>query len=279
MTIRPGPEVLRCVGLPADADLEPAGGATGAQWKVCVDGATYALRLSRSKKEMARQVAAMTAARSVGLPVPEVLQCASTASHEVMLCTWLPGTPIYELLPARPNDAYHFGHLMGVAQRALHQAPAPAALPAVKPPVLEDGSSPAELVGRSAVLHMDFHPYNVLVDDHGVSGIVDWVNAGAGHPLLDLARTHALLIVEPELQKFGPDVRRIVATLAEGWADGYGEAARSIPPICHAWAGAAMLAERAPRYAHDPAILDELRAWTEQWRQRAVRRPADRGPR
>jgi Ser/Thr protein kinase RdoA (MazF antagonist) len=275
MTITPGPEVLRCVGLPADVDLAPAGGATGAQWKVRVGGETYALRVSTSKDEVARQIAAMTAARSVGLPVPEVVRRGSTLSHEVTLCTWLPGTPIYDVLRSRPHDAYRFGHLMGAAQRVLHQASAPAALPTVEPPEPDDGWSLAELSGGSAVLHLDFHPYNVLVDDHGVSGIVDWVNARAGHPLVDLARTHALLTVEPELRKVGPEVRRIVATLAEGWADGYGELARRIPPICHAWVGAAMLVERAPRYAHDPTILSELRAWTQQWRRRALRRSAD----
>lgn len=311
MTITLGPEILRCVGLPVDAVVEPAGGATGSQWKVHAPDGTFALRVSSSKDEVATELAAMAAARSVGLPVPEVVSRGRTPTQEVVLCTWLRGAPIYDVLRTRPGDAYRFGHLMGVAQRALHRAPAPAALPAVSPPVVDatvtvggDGAASGDGVGESdrgqavagqgdalvgdqptaplaagsVVLHLDFHPYNVLVDDDGISGIVDWVNARAGHPLLDLARTHALLTIEPELRKLPLAARRIVATLAEGWADGYGDAAREIPPICHAWAGAAMLVERASRYAHDPTLLTELRAWTEDWRRRAARHLSSADP-
>lgn len=39
---------------------------------------------------------------------------------------------------------------------------------------------------RSALLHRDFHPLNVLWSGPGVAGLVDWVNACVGHPHAEL---------------------------------------------------------------------------------------------
>ncbi len=45
----------------------------------------------------------------------------------------------------------------------------------------------------SSVLHMDYHPLNVLVAGARISGIIDWVNAEGGDRHLDVATTSAIL--------------------------------------------------------------------------------------
>ena len=92
---------------------------------------------------------------------------------------------------------------MGRTQRRLHGIPAPAgrsdAIDArAAAPAAPGGTSAAE-AAADVLLHMDLHPSNVLVDGDIVSGIVDWVNARHGHPLLELARTYLLLTVDPAL--------------------------------------------------------------------------------
>ena len=117
----------------------------------------------------------------------------------------------------------------------------------------------------NALLHLDWHPLNVLVDGDEVSAIVDWVNARRGHPLLDIARTYALLTADPALAALSPAERDLLAEVAGGWAAGYGPEAASIPADCLRWAGQMMLADLAGRYAEDPAALEPLRRWTSRW--------------
>jgi len=46
--------------------------------------------------------------------------------------------------------------------------------------------------GREVVCHGDFHPLNVLLDDGGVSGVLDWARAKLAEPAWDVGATIAL---------------------------------------------------------------------------------------
>jgi len=49
-----------------------------------------------------------------------------------------------------------------------------------------------------ALLHLDSHPANVLIDGAGrVTGVIDWANGIAGPPVADLARTWAVFATVP----------------------------------------------------------------------------------
>ncbi|MFD2080289.1 Predicted kinase, aminoglycoside phosphotransferase (APT) family [Actinopolymorpha cephalotaxi] len=274
-------EVLAALDLPAEARIEPAGGATGETWKVWHDGTPYALRCVLSRPgvsdRFAGQLAAMRAAGAAGLPVPEEVRYARTARVEVVLLGWLPGRTVADALRSGHGSAYRMGELMGAAQRALHRVPAPAE---VADAVDDRAAAPAGLdaagqsgAGRSgALLHLDWHPLNVLVDGDEVSGIVDWVNARRGHPLLDVARTYALFTVDPALDALSPAERDLLGEVARGWAAGYGPEAASIPADCLRWAGQMMLADLARRYAGDLDALVPLRRWTSRWADKAAYR-------
>src|SRR5262249_57263606 len=43
------------------------------------------------------------------------------------------------------------------------------------------------------LLHLDYHPLNVMVDGGRVTGVLDWANALAGDPRADLARHVTIL--------------------------------------------------------------------------------------
>jgi aminoglycoside phosphotransferase (APT) family kinase protein len=116
-----------------------------------------------------------------------------------------------------------------------------------------------------ALLHLDWHPLNILVNPASceITGIVDWDNARRGHPLLDVARTSSILTVEPSLASLPAELRDVLVPFRDAWADGYGANARSVPAQCHLWAGRVMLADLEAR--HVPEALEPLRRWTDAW--------------
>ena len=101
---------------------------------------------------------------------------------------------------------------------------------------------------KGQLLHLDLHPFNILVDEHDeVSGVIDWANASAGHPDLDRARTASIFKWDPAAVAQMVDPAR--AALAEGWIEVGGLS--DIPATAMAWAGQYMLADLGPRYEED----------------------------
>ena len=48
------------------------------------------------------------------------------------------------------------------------------------------------------LLHLDYHPLNVLGEAGAISGVLDWTNADGGDPRADVARTGAILRFLPD---------------------------------------------------------------------------------
>lgn len=59
-----------------------------------------------------------------------------------------------------------------------------------------DEAEPLALGARQVPLHGDLHPCNLLVDEDGFSGVIDWIDVHAGHPAVDLSTAY-LSFVEP----------------------------------------------------------------------------------
>jgi len=103
---------------------------------------------------------------------------------------------------------------LALSLRPVHRLPAPPLLPEYRPYVsLHERAVPhwsrvsnawraaLELCARTppsgpnVLIHRDYHPGNVLIDEGAVSGIVDWPNACAGPPEIDVAHCRVNLAI------------------------------------------------------------------------------------
>jgi aminoglycoside phosphotransferase (APT) family kinase protein len=276
--------VLAALGLVGPSRITPVtGGADATIWRVGYGDADYALRLLRADQAaMARREAvAMTAVAAAGIPVPRVLAEGSWDNRPALLLSWMPGRLLRDELGRRPWRPWALGVEFGRVQAAIHAAPVPAAL--CRHPVswIEWADPDAALRDRlrrssdgEVLLHLDYHPANVLVEGSRVSAVLDWANARAGDRRADLARTAAIL-------RFAPLAGRplSVAVIARrafvaGWRHGYRGLAGRVTGMApfYAWAAAVMRYDLAPRVGRTdlpwltPALLAEIRRWGDGWR-------------
>jgi aminoglycoside phosphotransferase (APT) family kinase protein len=265
-----------------------SGGADTLIWRVEAAGQISALRLFRPEQAATaqREVVAMAAASSAGLPVPQVYAEGSWRGRPVLHMSWMPGRPLRDDLRTHPWRARALGVQFGRAQAAVHAIPPPAALLAHPTPWiawanLDDALRDclrAAARGPNVLLHLDFHPMNVLVADGRVSAVLDWANARAGDPRADLARTASILRFAP----LDPGVLRPPESLVRrlfiaGWRRGYREVAGPIGGMApfYAWAGAVLIHDLTPRLGRpdlpwlDRQFLERVRQWANGWLERA----------
>jgi aminoglycoside phosphotransferase (APT) family kinase protein len=124
---------------------------------------------------------------------------------------------------------------------------------------------------RDALLHLDYHPLNVMTDGTRITGVLDWTNALAGDPRADAARTVTILRVDYVGGGPALTLERGVRRLFEsGWRRGYEQVqALGDLTLFYAWAGAVMERDlAAKRTAKD---LARNHRWTARWARRAER--------
>ena len=284
-------DILDALGVVGPARAMPvSGGADTLIWRVEAAGQVSALRLFRPEQAtMAqREVAAMAAARSAGLPVPRVYAEGIWHGRPVLHMSWMPGRPLRDELRAHPWHARALGVEFGRSQAAVHAISlrTPSALLAHSTPWIA-WANPDDALrdclraaarGPDVLLHLDFHPMNVLVVDGRVSALLDWANARAGDPRADLARTASILRFAP----LDPEVPRPLGSLLRrlfvaGWRRGYREVAGQVAGMApfYAWAGAVMVRDLTPRLGRpdlpwlDRQFLERVRQWADGWRERA----------
>ena len=284
--------ILAALGVTdTTAAVRVSGGWDTVIWRVERGGVPYALRLFRAEQAgtARREVAAMRAVEGAGLPVPRVEAEGAWEGRPALLLSWCPGQPLIEELRERPWGAVTLGKAFGRVQAAVHAVPAPDLL-RQRPEAWLAWAGPEEealqarlraLAPRAdALLHLDYHPLNVL-GDGGTGGrvtcVLDWANALAGDPRADLARTLTILRLSPTPPGVPAALVRLVTRLFErGWRAGYRQVAgpqRGMAPF-YAWAGAMMVRDLAPKVGRPGIPLEErhleaMRAWTARWKRRA----------
>ncbi len=102
----------------------------------------------------------MTRARAAGFPVPAVLE----VLDDGLVLELVEGPTMLEDLSRRPWRIATHGRLLASLHDELHRIP------------FEDAT----------LLHLDLHPDNVLLAASGPV-VIDWTNARAGEPMLDVA--------------------------------------------------------------------------------------------
>ncbi|MFB7250207.1 phosphotransferase [Microbacterium sp. NPDC056234] len=161
--------------------------------------AVYALDertvLRRSGFDIADEARLMRYLRQRGYPVPEVY----AAEGREMRMERVHGPTLANGLVTGRVEPGQCAELIRGLHDDLHR---------IEPPIwLTTEVRGVDLTGsarRLAVLHLDLHPENILLSEHGPQ-VIDWTNAAAGDPEIDLAVTWAIFagedatLLEPEL--------------------------------------------------------------------------------
>lgn len=282
MTLDPLP-ILAQLGIAAPARVERAhGGLDAAIWRVETGQKAYALRAMRPEQLpiAALEAEAMRAARAGGVPTPPLHALIEWEGHPVMLMDWMPGVPLMRRVQDDPAAlCFQFGQM----QARIHAVPAPPELVHFPRGWIEwlDDDEPAlqerlrALPRRDRLIHLDYHPLNVLAEGDHISAVIDWTNARAGDPRADLARTYAILRLEPMTpDPEPPALRALRRAMTSAWWRGYTSVAGhpGDMSLFFSWAGFAMINDLLPRvgkfhYTHEHMAC--LRRWATRWKHRA----------
>lgn len=179
----------------------------------------------------------------------------SARGRPVTVLAWCEGTTILDRLLAQPSDAGWLGDLLGRTQAAIHR---------LAPPVGWDRAPTDRL------LHFDRHPANVMVAGREISGVLDWVNATAGDPRRDVARTYSMLVADPRSVALRQERPHVVHAFRRAWSRGYVEAAGPLVEL------GAFIGEAGTFMGHDlggrldRGQLAGIERWTERWHKRAT---------
>ncbi len=275
--------ILAALGITGAAEATPvSGGSDTAIWRVAHGQQLYALRVFRAgqKATYQREVAAMRAAHAGGLPIPTIHSAGSWRDRPALLLSWCDGEPLLRTLQRQPGRLWSLGTQFGHMQAAIH-AITPAPAPELPPDDWIAWSGANETVlqtrlhavaaGAARLLHLDYHPLNLMTDGRRMTAVLDWANARVGDPRADAARSYSILALDPNWPR-QPHIMLFRQILARAWRRGYEQAAGPLGDMTlfYAWAGAVMLRDLAPRLAsapHNP--LARVRRWTNAWKRRA----------
>lgn len=229
-------------------------------WRVERHDGRAALRLfPRGREEAAeREVLAQRAAGDAGVPVPEILRQGIWEGRPALLLSWLPGQTVLDALYRDPRRARVVGLRCGRVLARVHGARPAGRLRALAHDWLSWQAPDAPLLAalrnislrRDALLHLDYHPLNVMIHGGRISGVLDWANAALGDPRADVARALALSTLAPIPDN--PDAAALLTRrrrFAHGLLLGY---FGSGGPPAHwdlflAWAGTVMVRDLAPK--------------------------------
>lgn len=281
-------EVLAALGVTSVVSIAPVqGGSDTAIWRVAHGPHTSALRVFRAEQAAVaqRELEAMQAAAAAGIPVPAVRAAGSWRDRPALLLAWSTGQPLFQALRQHPLRLLALGQAFGRAQAQIHQIAPRAHWQHVQSNWIEwAGDDPrlrAALERRAgpppSLLHLDYHPLNVLVEGARVTAVLDWANSRVGDPRADAARTFTILTLMPFAAGRQPPALGLARRLlAWGWRRGYEQVAGRLLDMewFYAWAGAVMVRDLAPRVGSPQAWwshsdLARIQAWADAWRKRA----------
>ncbi|MDQ6674390.1 MAG: phosphotransferase [Chloroflexota bacterium] len=248
------------------------GGSDTTVWRLQRRGRQYALRVfgADQSKTLRRELVALQAARRGQVPVPRVFAMGPYQDRPALLTEWCKGRPLMHLVHQRPEQVLVLGMQFGRWHSAIHRIAAPVSLRAnwidwagSLEPGLAKHLERLSGARQPRLLHLDYHPLNVLMHNCQVSAVLDWTNAHAGDPRADFARTVSMLRLHPPLG--GPRERAGRLLLEVGWRYGYGALGTDMAAF-YVWAGTAMQHDLGKRFS--TSDLEHVRRWTDGWMRR-----------
>jgi aminoglycoside phosphotransferase (APT) family kinase protein len=283
--------ILTALGITAATAITPVhGGSDTAIWRVEHGSMTSALRVFRPEQAETcqREIEAMEAARRAHMPVPTIRASSVWRERPVLLLSWCAGVPLLDAIRRQPWRAWSLGAAFGRTQALIHQIAAGAPWRNLRTDWIgwagpEEPRIQAALqrIARPApaLLHLDYHPLNVLTDGTRITAVLDWANARLGDPRADVARTYTILMVAPYTPGRQPIALSLVRRLlTRSWRRGYEQVAGALPDMAwfYAWAGAVMVRDLGRRVSDpqswwQPRHLAQIQDWASAWERRAER--------
>ena len=251
--------VLAALGYADVSDPVPiTGGWETLLWHFATpDGAEHALRvyvLYDAAAVAQRERIATAACAAAGISTPRVETFGAFEGWPAVVQTWCSGTNLMSLIESRPWQVLRLGRLFGRFHARLHTIPAPPEFAATAPGdwlsrVLPEHRYLADRLlaadtATDMLIHLDYHPLNVIVNRAGETSVIDWAYSAAGDIRADLALTAVTLEIAPvppgPLRPLLSGMRMLAA---RGWRAGYRDVAGAMPDYSPflAWACAMML--------------------------------------
>jgi aminoglycoside phosphotransferase (APT) family kinase protein len=256
------------------------GGRDSSVWKVKVsDEVLYALRLIPRirHQQFIEEKMIIQLAEENGIPVPKVHFVKIIEDYSVMLMDWVAGKTIFNELYEHPENARKIGIQFGKVQAAIHTIPSPKTDESDSEewlsPKSVDEHEILELISiqgsknGDVLLHLDYHPLNVLTDGEKVTAVIDWINASRGDYRFDLARTLSILRIEAT--KPGSPFENSPSEIEEferGWLEGYEETRKiniELLPLYNAWAGIRMKRDLSENLLETDRL--RIQQWISNW--------------
>ena len=149
--------------------------AEGRDSEIFEHGHGKVLRAARDGRSLVAEAEIMRYVRSHDYPCPEVYD----AGDGYLVMERLDGPTMMETAGTPPFPLRRCGRLLAELHTRLHRIPAP--------PGLRSAPLPGD-----RLVHGDLHPLNVMMTPNGPI-VIDWSNASAGDPAVDVADAWALL--------------------------------------------------------------------------------------
>jgi len=149
--------------------------ASGRDATIHLVGTDKVLRRTPDRRDHTSEAGVMEHVRSHGFPVPQVFR---RGPGELVLAR-IEGPTMLEAIEAKPWSVRHHARTLAELHRSLHAIVAPAWL----------RTMPVE---GGAILHLDFHPGNVILSPDGPV-VIDWANAARGDAAADIALSWILM--------------------------------------------------------------------------------------
>ena len=282
-------EALAALNVKDVSAVQPvSGGMDTLIYRVDTAHATYALRLFRPDQgdQCSHEIRAMQLVGRLGVPAPRIVAHGIWGDRPAILMEWYEGRTVFDQSLAHPELIEPLGLSMGRLLARLHAVSVPTEywedhrswLSMAGPDEVELTARLRELGLRDGrILHLDFHPLNILCVGQEATVILDWANVAVGDTRADVARTMSILrLVSPPPAVSAPDFYSLRMALERAWIEGYTQIAGPLPDLTlfEIWAGVAFIRDMEkkigmPEFWMAPADFDRLRSHVATLKRRA----------
>ncbi|HEX6510380.1 MAG TPA: phosphotransferase [Chloroflexota bacterium] len=264
-----------------------SGGLDTSIWRVDTARGSYALRLFRpgQRDQYATEVRVMRAIGTLDVPVPRITAHGMWGDRPAILMEWCEGRTVLDEVLAHPELSEPLGVSMGRLQARMH-------ILSVPQEYWEDhrtwldmaGPDEEELRARlresglrdGHLLHLDFHPRNVLCVGREATVVLDWANVKVGDPRADVARTRSIFRLVSPPSSAAPGFDSVRMRLEHAWMDGYTQLAGPLENMLlfEIWAGVVFIRDMGQYLGREDfwmesADFDRVRDYVASLKQRA----------